>query len=195
LGWLGHDYSHHAVFQSVFANDAVSAVCGWLQGYELYWWKARHNTHHISTNEEGNDPDIVLMPLFHYVFGRTSVANSLNFLQRQQAFYFIPTLALLNVYWRVESLMFVATASLLSLSSVCSQLTLLLQVHSAPHEDNVAKLPGPGRRPLRLHVRVILSRATALSLLRRSLFLVSLYLCPVSLCLKQLTWSLILLAQ
>jgi hypothetical protein len=72
-GWVGHDYAHHSVFRSVLWNDAFASVLGGVvQGYDLGWWKARHNTHHTCTNEEGNDPDIKTAPLLTYV------SNALN---------------------------------------------------------------------------------------------------------------------
>merc|ERR1711907_110879 len=100
FGWIAHDYSHHSVFESPKVNDFVSRICGWFQGYELMWWKARHNTHHVVTNELENDPDIKTSPLLSYVEKR------LNFLQRFQGLYFLPTMALLHLYWRVESWMY-----------------------------------------------------------------------------------------
>jgi fatty acid desaturase len=108
-GWVGHDYSHHSVFKSPYWNDAVGRFFAWLQGYELQWWKARHNTHHVATNEDGNDPDIRTAPLFTYFTdGNKDLFDSLNALQRQQHIYFLPALALLHVYWRFESLLYIA---------------------------------------------------------------------------------------
>eukprot|EP00127_Corallochytrium_limacisporum_P000481 Clim_evm10s14 gene=Clim_evmTU10s14 len=99
-GWLAHDYSHHSVFASPQANDRVAAFLGWTQGYELFWWKARHNTHHVVTNEVGNDPDIRTAPVFVYV------KQKLNWVQKYQQYYFLPVLCLLHFYWQVESVIF-----------------------------------------------------------------------------------------
>ena len=110
-GWAGHDYSHHSVFASPRLNDAVAMAYAWLQGYEIGWWKARHNTHHVTTNEVGNDPDIHTAPVLTYMMQRAAAGSrtrvSLNWLQRQQHVYFVPLLALLHVYWRVESFVYV----------------------------------------------------------------------------------------
>eukprot|EP01104_Vermistella_antarctica_P007052 TRINITY_DN1779_c0_g1_i1.p1 TRINITY_DN1779_c0_g1~~TRINITY_DN1779_c0_g1_i1.p1 ORF type:complete len:1103 (+),score=271.00 TRINITY_DN1779_c0_g1_i1:233-3310(+) len=108
-GWLAHDYCHHSVFNSVAANDTVGQVWGYLQGYEMAWWKARHNTHHVVTNEEGNDPDIKTAPVLTFVNKITGAVSSrletktLNAIQKLQHFYFIPLLGMLHVYWRIES--------------------------------------------------------------------------------------------
>jgi fatty acid desaturase len=108
-GWVGHDYSHHSVFRSPALNDVVARFFAWLQGYELLWWKARHNTHHISTNEEGNDPDIKTSPLFTYVnTHHPALLDRLNALQKQQHLYFVPALGLLHLYWRFESALYIA---------------------------------------------------------------------------------------
>jgi len=105
-GWVGHDYSHHGVFNSPYVNDMFGRFAGWLQGYELQWWKARHNTHHMVTNEVGHDPDIKTSPLFTYCVEQWP---ELNHIQRYQHLYFVPALALLHFYWMYESLLYCAT--------------------------------------------------------------------------------------
>lgn len=108
-GWVGHDYAHHSVFSgknSVWWNNAFGRFLGYWQGYETGWWKARHNTHHICTNEHGNDPDIRTAPVFIFVRNSPKIAKSLNFIQRFQTWYYIPMLSILDFYWRLESLAF-----------------------------------------------------------------------------------------
>jgi len=102
-GWAGHDYSHHSVLKSPVLNDVVSRAFGWLQGYELMWWKARHNPHHVTCNELENDPDVRTSPLLTYVKARLSP------LQKWQHVYFLPSLSLLHLYWRFESWVYCAT--------------------------------------------------------------------------------------
>lgn len=106
-GWAGHDFSHHSVFASPSLNNAVAKMFAWFQGYELMWWKARHNTHHVVTNELSNDPDIKTAPLLTYMHKGMS-AKSLNWIQQQQHIYFIPALGLLHLYWRLESIFYIA---------------------------------------------------------------------------------------
>jgi len=112
-GWLAHDYLHHAVFKGsvntlVKANNAMGYALGFLQGYDVAWWRARHNTHHVCTNEDGSDPDIKTAPLLIYVRENPSIAKRLNFFQRWQQYYYVPTMAILDLYWRLESIAYVA---------------------------------------------------------------------------------------
>lgn len=109
-GWTSHDYLHHAVIKGsskkmVHWNNAIGYLLGPLwQGYAVEWWRARHNTHHLVTNEEGNDPDIKTAPVFVYVRNSESLAKALNWVQRWQQYYYVPVMCILDLYWRVESL-------------------------------------------------------------------------------------------
>jgi fatty acid desaturase len=112
-GWLAHDYLHHSVFKGSVArtvtwNNAVGYALGFLQGYDVGWWRARHNTHHVCTNEDGSDPDIKTAPVLVYVRGNSKIAKALNSAQRYQQYYYVPVMAVLDVYWRAESLAYVA---------------------------------------------------------------------------------------
>eukprot|EP00732_Lithocolla_globosa_P001685 Lithocolla_globosa_v1_NODE_897_length_3115_cov_8.205229.p1 type:complete len:402 gc:universal NODE_897_length_3115_cov_8.205229:1657-2862(+) len=107
-GWVSHDYSHHSVLSSPKKNDLIAFWIGLLQGYDLQWWKARHNTHHVVTNEVGNDPDIKTAPLLHFVqqYG-SQLPKVLGPIQKYQVFYYLPSLMVLDLYWRFESVMYV----------------------------------------------------------------------------------------
>lgn len=112
-GWLAHDYLHHSVFkgsvtQTVTWNNAVGYFLGFLQGYDVGWWRARHNTHHVCTNEDGSDPDIKTAPVLVYVRDTPKIAKALNAFQRYQQYYYVPVMAILDVYWRLESIAYVA---------------------------------------------------------------------------------------
>jgi len=117
-GWVAHDYLHHAVFRGgpnkdettgdvVPWNNAMGYVIGFIQGYEVDWWRARHNTHHVVTNEHGNDPDIKTAPVLVYVRNSPTIANGLNFIQRWQQYYYLPVMCILDYYWRLESIAYV----------------------------------------------------------------------------------------
>jgi len=80
---------------------------GMVQGYSVGWWRARHNTHHVCTNEDGNDPDIKTSPVLIYVRNTPAIAKSLNYIQRWQEYYYVPVMAVLDVYWRFESLQYI----------------------------------------------------------------------------------------
>ena len=104
-GWVGHDYSHHNVNlnstkAAAFFNDNIATILGAIRGNTLLWWKKRHNTHHVSTNEVSNDPDIKLMPILH--FFEKFVPNKV---QKYQHIYYVPLFFLLHVYWLVESIL------------------------------------------------------------------------------------------
>nr|A4KDP1.1 RecName: Full=Acyl-lipid 8-desaturase; AltName: Full=Delta-8 desaturase [Rebecca salina]ABL96296.1 delta-8 desaturase [Rebecca salina] len=112
-GWLAHDYLHHSVFKGSVArtvgwNNAAGYFLGFVQGYAVEWWRARHNTHHVCTNEDGSDPDIKTAPLLIYVRNKPSIAKRLNAFQRYQQYYYVPVMAILDLYWRLESIAYVA---------------------------------------------------------------------------------------
>eukprot|EP01137_Pigoraptor_chileana_P025675 Opistho-2@95488 len=108
-GWVAHDYAHHSVFASPAANDIMAAWLGGLQGYTVSWWKARHCTHHVTTNEVGNDPDIRTAPVFRFVQQYRDLKARLRTpLSKLQSFYFLPMMAVLDLYWRFESIQYVA---------------------------------------------------------------------------------------
>jgi len=111
-GWTAHDYLHHAVIKGeqrklVQWNNAVGYFIGMWQGYVVGWWRARHNTHHLVTNEHGNDPDIKTAPLLVYVRGNPKIAAALTFMQRFQTYYYVPVMSIMDIYWRVESLQYI----------------------------------------------------------------------------------------
>merc|ERR1711908_194373 len=80
-GWTSHDYLHHGVFKGghqklVHFNNAIGYAIGTWQGYSVGWWRARHNTHHVCTNEIGNDPDIKTAPILVFVRNTRRSAGS-----------------------------------------------------------------------------------------------------------------------
>lgn len=104
-----HDYLHHGVFKGdhnklVHWNNVVGYAIGTWQGYVVGWWRARHNTHHVCTNEIGNDPDIKTAPILVFVRNTKRIAEKLNSAQRWQQYYYVPVMAILDVYWRLEGL-------------------------------------------------------------------------------------------
>jgi len=112
-GWTAHDYLHHGVIKGsskrmVHWNNACGHALGMWQGYSVGWWRARHNTHHLVTNEDGNDPDIKTAPLLIYVRNNPAIAATLNAVQRWQQYYYVPLMSILDAYWRFESLQYLA---------------------------------------------------------------------------------------
>ena len=83
---------------------------GTIQGYSDIWWKLRHNTHHMVTNELGNDPDVRTEPVFHF-FDKQSVDSAARGGKRHprahipfQQVFFVFLLSTLDIYWRYESI-------------------------------------------------------------------------------------------
>ena len=104
LGWLGHDWSHHnclPVSNSFYCrvNDWMAFMTCIARGTTLLAWKLRHNTHHMATNEVGNDPDIKLTPVLHF-FEDFKAEHDVR---QYQAWYYLPFISLLHIYWHVES--------------------------------------------------------------------------------------------
>eukprot|EP00467_Chlorarachnion_reptans_P000644 CAMPEP_0114525608 /NCGR_PEP_ID=MMETSP0109-20121206/22526_1 /TAXON_ID=29199 /ORGANISM="Chlorarachnion reptans, Strain CCCM449" /LENGTH=1065 /DNA_ID=CAMNT_0001707223 /DNA_START=214 /DNA_END=3412 /DNA_ORIENTATION=+ len=118
-GWVSHDYLHHAVIRGgpnrdettgdvVWMNNVMGYIMGFMQGYEVDWWRARHNTHHVVTNEHGNDPDIKTAPVLTFVRNSPAIAKGLNMIQRWQQYYYLPVMCILDLYWRLESFAYIA---------------------------------------------------------------------------------------
>ena len=104
LGWSGHDWSHHNCLP--ISNSFYCRVNDWMfymatiaRGTTLLSWKLRHNTHHMATNEVGNDPDIKLSPVLLFL----EDFNPDNDVRQYQAWYYLPFISLLHVYWHIES--------------------------------------------------------------------------------------------
>jgi len=116
-GWTAHDYLHHGVLkgsqtQLVLYNNAIGFLLGCWQGFTPGWWRARHNTHHLVTNEKGNDPDIKTAPVLTFVRGSPMLAKKLNAVQQWQEYYYVPLMSLLDFYWRLESIQYLTVRPL-----------------------------------------------------------------------------------
>lgn len=103
LGWLGHDWSHHTVLEASTTAwtrycDAAGTATGVVRGTTLLWWKLRHNTHHVVTNQTSKDPDIRTAPALHFFDGFEP-----NSVTKWQAFYYLPLLGMLHLYWFLEA--------------------------------------------------------------------------------------------
>ena len=65
VAFLGHDLGHTAVTHTREGDTLLGLLCGnMMTGISMGWWKATHNTHHISTNHIPADPDIQHFPFF-----------------------------------------------------------------------------------------------------------------------------------
>lgn len=70
---------------------------------------ARHNTHHVVTNEVANDPDIKTTPFLHFAQQFPDLATRLQRYPRivsYQYAYYLPFITILDLYWRFESVQY-----------------------------------------------------------------------------------------
>ena len=65
VAFVGHDLGHTAIFHDRVIDSRLGLFCGnLLTGVSMGWWKATHNTHHVTTNSITADPDIQHLPFF-----------------------------------------------------------------------------------------------------------------------------------
>jgi len=64
------------------------------------------------TNEVGNDPDIKTSPVLTFVRNSPAIAAKLNAAQRFQTYYYVPLMSVLDLYWRLESIAYLAVRPL-----------------------------------------------------------------------------------
>mmetsp|Transcript_17587 Transcript_17587/g.38485 ORF Transcript_17587/g.38485 Transcript_17587/m.38485 type:complete len:547 (-) Transcript_17587:29-1669(-) len=63
LAFVGHDLGHNAVSHDLKFDHYWGGMFGnLLGGIALGWWKANHNTHHVTCNSVEHDPDIQHLP-------------------------------------------------------------------------------------------------------------------------------------
>jgi len=112
LGWLGHDYSHHQVFESRTYNRWMGYFTGNIcQGFSQRWWDDRHNSHHAITNVLDSDPDVDNLPLFVWSIHDISKVPTWvkPYLKYQQYYFLFPFCPLLRIIWLLQTLFFVAS--------------------------------------------------------------------------------------
>lgn len=109
LGWLGHDFCHHTVFNNRKYNQWVGFFLGnFMQGFSQTWWKDRHNSHHATTNVLDMDPDIDNIPTL--AWSPSDLDRAPEWCKKiipYQAKYFLFILPLLRLAWCSESVKFV----------------------------------------------------------------------------------------
>lgn len=109
LGWLGHDFCHHTVFNDRKYNQYMGLFLGnFLQGFSQTWWKDRHNSHHATTNVLDMDPDIDNIPLL--AWSPSDLDRAPEWCRKTikyQAKYFLFILPVLRLAWCWGSILFV----------------------------------------------------------------------------------------
>lgn len=106
MGLLGHDAGHMAVFRRAWPNWLLGRFClSFVLGVSFWFWRDRHNKHHVLTNDEDEDPDLELGGLF--TLDEAEAASQRGWrrlLTRYQAFLFVPLVTLtLDLAFRSES--------------------------------------------------------------------------------------------
>jgi linoleoyl-CoA desaturase len=106
---VSHDAAHGAAVKSKFWNKVLFSLSFNLQGNNAYVWGKNHNeSHHLYTNIEGSDIDVLNNPLF-----RMTKSQELKWFHKYQYIYapFLYLLYSLNWFLFRESLMLVNYSS------------------------------------------------------------------------------------
>ncbi|MCH7403259.1 fatty acid desaturase family protein [Belliella kenyensis] len=100
---ISHDAAHGVAVKSKFWNKLLFSLSFNLQGNNAYVWGKNHNeSHHLYTNIEGSDIDVLNNPLF-----RMTESQELKWFHRYQFIYapFLYLLYSLNWFFFRETLM------------------------------------------------------------------------------------------
>jgi len=105
FGFLGHDGAHSQIFRSAAWNEWVSRVlAGLFAGLSYGWWKAKHNRHHATPNQEGRDPDIAPGAIAFTPTALEQRTGLGGWLARRQGWFFFPLLLLEGVNLHIASI-------------------------------------------------------------------------------------------
>eukprot|EP00331_Platyophrya_macrostoma_P011556 CAMPEP_0176425524 /NCGR_PEP_ID=MMETSP0127-20121128/11437_1 /TAXON_ID=938130 /ORGANISM="Platyophrya macrostoma, Strain WH" /LENGTH=337 /DNA_ID=CAMNT_0017806695 /DNA_START=20 /DNA_END=1030 /DNA_ORIENTATION=- len=96
-GWVGHHLDHSRDSPLRAIGNFYSPL---LTGFSPSWWSNKHNRHHVSCNETGNDGDIQLMP-FIYLWMPERYQDRWN--RRFQHLYFGILYTILHMKWQYDS--------------------------------------------------------------------------------------------
>lgn len=105
LGIIGHDAGHMAIFRRERPNWLLGQFClSFLLGVSFWFWRDRHNRHHVLTNDEDEDPDLELGGLFTLNEAEARTQRGLRrWVTRYQALLFVPLVTLtLDMAFRSE---------------------------------------------------------------------------------------------
>lgn len=106
---VSHDAAHGVAVKSKYWNKVLFSLSFNLQGNNAYVWGKNHNeSHHLYTNVEGSDIDVLNNPLF-----RMTESQELKWFHRYQYIYapFLYLLYSLNWFFFRETLMLVNYSS------------------------------------------------------------------------------------
>ena len=106
---ISHDAAHGVAVKSKFWNKFLFSLSFNLQGNNAYVWGKNHNeSHHLYTNVEGSDIDVLNNPLF-----RMTESQSLKWYHKYQLYYapFLYLLYSINWFLFREALMLINYSS------------------------------------------------------------------------------------
>ncbi len=106
---ISHDAAHGVAVKSKFWNKVLFSISFNLQGNNAYVWGKNHNeSHHLYTNVEGSDIDVLNNPLF-----RMTESQALKWFHRYQYIYapFLYLLYSINWFFFRETLMLINYSS------------------------------------------------------------------------------------
>jgi len=96
-GWIGHDYVHGRGTISYFLGRFVG---GLWNAFSSEWWSAKHNKHHVHTNQVGIDDDIANDPILHL---HIPSEDKEFILRPYQHIYYHLAYSFLYLSWRLQS--------------------------------------------------------------------------------------------
>ena len=112
VAMVGHDSGHHAIFKRARPNWTMGQIAFSLTlGLSFWYWRNRHNQHHVETNDEADDPDLAGGGLFTLSEREAAETTGLRrYVVMYQAYLFWPAVVLaLSVFIRAEGLWFAVT--------------------------------------------------------------------------------------
>lgn len=96
-GWIGHDYVHGRGKVSKVLGVGIG---GLFNAFSSDWWSAKHNKHHVHTNQMGIDDDIQNDPILHLWVPEAEKDHALR---PYQHLYYHIVYAFLFFSWRIQS--------------------------------------------------------------------------------------------
>ena len=105
IATIGHDAGHLQVFKKADNNWLLGQFCfSLLLGVGFWSWRERHNTHHVDTNDEEDDPDLSFGGFFtlneENAAARTGISR---LIVKYQAWLFVPVVTtMLSIVMRGE---------------------------------------------------------------------------------------------
>ncbi|MGE3913019.1 MAG: fatty acid desaturase [Chloroflexota bacterium] len=105
VAMIGHDCGHLQIFKRASNNWLLGQFCfSMIVGVGFWSWRDRHNTHHVETNDEDEDPDLSFGGFFTLNEADAASRTGLSrLIVRYQAWLFVPVVtSMLSITMRAE---------------------------------------------------------------------------------------------